>query len=200
MALDLRVQKTRENIQQQFLKLLKEYPFQDITVKQLILECRINRSTFYRNYEDKYDLIQQITQEMLDKFSRSLRPEFVTLPELDEHRLRPYFSPMLDFFQEARPALLVLTARQLPIDILGDMHRTFSSRLLEQLEKHYCLKGINFSAAAYFSRIISSNILTAIQWMHEESPGMSREEMLRLISTTVTMGIFSSMEQQFSRG
>lgn len=47
--MDLRVKKTRENIEEHFLQLLEKYPFQEISVKQLILECRINRSTFYRN-------------------------------------------------------------------------------------------------------------------------------------------------------
>lgn len=197
MALDLRVEKTRKNIQQQFLNLLKEYSFQDITVKQLIMECRINRSTFYRNYEDKYDLIEKIAQELLDGFSRSVRPEFIVLPEMDERRLRPYFAPMLDFFQTAGPTLLILKARELPIDILGDMHRIFSGRLLEKLQEHYRLAGKDLSAAAYFAGIISSNILTAIQWMHEESPQTSRDEILSLITTTVTMGVFHSMEKQF---
>ena len=66
--MDLRVKKTRENIEEHFLQLLEKYPFQEISVKQLILECRINRSTFYRNYEDKYDLIQKIAQEVLEQF------------------------------------------------------------------------------------------------------------------------------------
>lgn len=36
--MDLRVQKTRENIRSHFLQLLRTCPFQEITVKQLIQE------------------------------------------------------------------------------------------------------------------------------------------------------------------
>ena len=53
MSEDLRVTKTRQNIQMTFIRLLEQCRFQDITIKQLIQECQINRSTFYRNYEDK---------------------------------------------------------------------------------------------------------------------------------------------------
>lgn len=56
---DLRVTKTKQNIQSHFLDLLQSIDFQNITIKLLIKECQINRSTFYRNYEDKYDLIQK---------------------------------------------------------------------------------------------------------------------------------------------
>lgn len=68
MSEDLRVTKTRQNIQMTFIRLLEQCRFQDITIKQLIQECQINRSTFYRNYEDKYDLIQKIADELLVQF------------------------------------------------------------------------------------------------------------------------------------
>ena len=60
MSVDLRVIKTRENIQNQMIRLLETVPFEKITVNQLIEACRINRSTFYRNYEDKYDLVRKM--------------------------------------------------------------------------------------------------------------------------------------------
>lgn len=46
MSEDLRVTKTRQNIQMTFIRLLEQCRFQDITIKQLIQECQINRSTF----------------------------------------------------------------------------------------------------------------------------------------------------------
>ena len=65
MAEDLRVIKTKENIESHFIELLNRYPFQEITVKMLIAECKINRSTFYRNFEDKYQLLEDITEKLL---------------------------------------------------------------------------------------------------------------------------------------
>lgn len=70
MGEDLRTIKTQQNIQSHFLKLLETYNFKDITIKSLINECKINRSTFYRNYEDKYDLIYKITEELITKFKK----------------------------------------------------------------------------------------------------------------------------------
>ena len=99
--MDLRVQKTRENIRSHFLQLLRTCPFQEITVKQLIQECRINRSTFYRNYEDKYDLLEQISQELLAQFCEALRPSFVLLNTSSAQLVKQCFVPLLDFFCEA---------------------------------------------------------------------------------------------------
>lgn len=79
MSEDLRVIKTRQNIQMTFIRLLEQCRFQDITIKQLIQECQINRSTFYRNYEDKYDLIQKIADELLVQFQKAINSGFIAL-------------------------------------------------------------------------------------------------------------------------
>lgn len=97
MSEDLRVTKTRQNIQMTFIRLLEQCRFQDITIKQLIQECQINRSTFYRNYEDKYDLIQKIADELLVQFQKAINPGFIALNEKKENYIS-YFSPILHFF------------------------------------------------------------------------------------------------------
>ena len=36
---------------------MKKMPVEKITVKEIVTECRTTRQTFYRNFQDKYDLI-----------------------------------------------------------------------------------------------------------------------------------------------
>ena len=60
MSKDLRNIKTKENIESHFINLLERYKFQDITIKLLINECQINRSTFYTHFQDKYELLSYI--------------------------------------------------------------------------------------------------------------------------------------------
>lgn len=50
-------------IREEFLKLLHKQPIEKITVSELCLRCRINRSTFYRHYEDLFQLLDKITAE-----------------------------------------------------------------------------------------------------------------------------------------
>lgn len=45
-----------------FFSLLDKYSFDEITVTQMIVEANINRSTFYRHYRDKYDILDQILE------------------------------------------------------------------------------------------------------------------------------------------
>lgn len=62
---DLRVIKTRENIETTFLKLLDQKSFSQITVGELISACRISKGTFYYHYRDKYDLAEKLLKKQL---------------------------------------------------------------------------------------------------------------------------------------
>lgn len=65
---DLRVIKTRRNIEEAFLDLLGEHSFDRITVRQLLDKALISKGTFYAHYLDKYDLAEKIANDALGEF------------------------------------------------------------------------------------------------------------------------------------
>ena len=136
MSEDLRVTKTRQNIQMTFIRLLEQCRFQDITIKQLIQECQINRSTFYRNYEDKYDLIQKIADELLVQFQKAINPGFIALNGKKENYIS-YFSPILHFFEQKKAILKMMARQTLPVNIFDEMHMIYSHALFEELCENY---------------------------------------------------------------
>ncbi len=46
---------------------MKASPVESITVKQIVEECGVSRQTFYRNFIDKYDLINWYFDRLLEK-------------------------------------------------------------------------------------------------------------------------------------
>lgn len=194
---DLRVTKTKQNIQSHFLDLLQSIDFQNITIKLLIKECQINRSTFYRNYEDKYDLIQKIVQQLLNEFDKNIYPEFITLDKKKHEDFKPYFIPLINYFENNKKVLILLSKNSLPINIFNEMLILYSEKLFNELMQHYHIQTSQITIAHYFSQIIASNILTAMQWWHLKSPQTSKEDIINIITVTVTEGIFSSMQTQF---
>ena len=57
--------KTEKQIETSLLQLMKEQTFETITIRQLIDLAEVNRSTFYRHYLDKYDLLEKIEDRLL---------------------------------------------------------------------------------------------------------------------------------------
>lgn len=58
---------TRKAIMESFLKLLKEKPFDKITVKDIVEDCGINRNTFYYHFEDVPYLVEVILKEETER-------------------------------------------------------------------------------------------------------------------------------------
>lgn len=58
---------TRKAIKETFLKLLNERPLSEITVKDIVEECGINRNSFYYHYDDLPSLIDEIVKEDADR-------------------------------------------------------------------------------------------------------------------------------------
>lgn len=64
---DPRVLRTRQLIREAFRELLQNKGFDAITIKDIAQRATINRATFYTHYEDKYALMEEITEESFHK-------------------------------------------------------------------------------------------------------------------------------------
>ena len=63
---DVRVRRTRKLLQQAFIELTVEKGFAALTVRDITERAMVNRSTFYRHYLDKYDLLEQYMNELYE--------------------------------------------------------------------------------------------------------------------------------------
>lgn len=60
---DPRVLRTRQLIRTAFRDLLRRRGFDAITIKDIAQEATINRATFYAHFEDKYALLDEVTEQ-----------------------------------------------------------------------------------------------------------------------------------------
>ncbi len=64
---DRRVRKTKAALRAGLIKLMQEKSIREITVRELVDEVDINRSTFYLHYTDIYDMLNKIEEELLEQ-------------------------------------------------------------------------------------------------------------------------------------
>ena len=62
---DRRVRKTKAALRAGLIKLMQEKSIREITVRELVDEVDINRSTFYLHYTDIYDMLNKIEEKSL---------------------------------------------------------------------------------------------------------------------------------------
>ena len=69
---DRRVIKTRRQLKKGLAALMKEKSVNQITVKELVEEVDINRSTFYLHFKDIQDLLREIEESMEAQIKRAI--------------------------------------------------------------------------------------------------------------------------------
>ena len=69
---DLRIVKTKKGLFEALLTLMKQKNFDQIRVSDICEVALINRSTFYAHYEDKYDLLIELVENLQNTFLNEL--------------------------------------------------------------------------------------------------------------------------------
>src|SRR5260370_19236152 len=62
---NLRVRRTQKLLREALIELIEEGGFEVLTVGELTERALVSRAAFYRNYQDKYDLVEQIFEEAM---------------------------------------------------------------------------------------------------------------------------------------
>ena len=75
---DLRITKTKRDLRYAIVELLKTNQFEKITVGDICEKAMVNRMTFYKHFNDKYDLLEHtinfLIQDLLIKATEITKP------------------------------------------------------------------------------------------------------------------------------
>ncbi len=66
VAEDPRAQRTQQLIQEALIDLTAQKGFANVTVRDITRQAGINRATFYRHYQDKFDLLDRYSQAVYE--------------------------------------------------------------------------------------------------------------------------------------
>lgn len=181
---DRRVRKTRRQLRECLITLLKEKKVQDITVRELTDMADLNRGTFYLHYKDVFDLLEKTEAELQEDFN-----QLVCKHDAVDLKQRPsvIFNEIYSLVYDNADLIEILLGEN------GDLN--FVNRL-KQLIREKCLKdwmevfrsGNAAAFDAFFSFIVSVCIGLVQYWLQtglKETP----EQMAKLTEHIITKGI-----------
>lgn len=62
---NVRVKRTQKLLREALIELIEERGFDGVTIGELTSRAMVSRAAFYRTYQDKYDLVEQIFEEAM---------------------------------------------------------------------------------------------------------------------------------------
>lgn len=81
---DRRVKYTRMVLKESFINLLEKKDISKISIKELCEDADVNRATFYAHYNDLYDLLSKIEDEMLYNINAHLEEFYQKNNNMDD--------------------------------------------------------------------------------------------------------------------
>ena len=64
--------RSKKEICEALLRLMQQHPYEEITVKQIALEAKLVRKTFYRNFDSKDDVLDTIIDTTITEYKKEL--------------------------------------------------------------------------------------------------------------------------------
>ena len=172
---DRRVRKTRALLLQGLVKMMETHDIQDISVKELTELVDINRGTFYLHYDDIYDMLHKVEDEMFQEFNEIMEQEPMVNQPLSSH------GPLLEFFRfldRHRDLTKVMIGPHGDLAFVNRLKDQIKKRTLQVLES--AQSDANYEYLCSF--IITGCVGVVETWLKEEHP-QSPEEMAEILGT-----------------
>ncbi len=186
---DRRVKRTKKNLRDSLFTLLEEKNISQITVTELTTLADVNRSTFYLYYNDIFDMMDKIQQEIYAVFVEtvvSFKSDFEDIESIIK-----YCSRFLEFCKENYTVCRFITRNDC------------NNHLAEKIK--LAVRCVIPDSAVYYAEddprsflttfAISGMLATILEWMNSGMK-ISVEDMARFLSYTYFLGSKSQKESE----
>ena len=194
---DLRVIKTKECINEALLNCLSVYPFEKITVNMITSMARINRSTFYKYYLDKYDLLDKYLALSLEEFRLNMNAEFMNadINEIKNFIYSNNFKNIIKFFNSRSNTYEILWESVMERNIFDEMLNIIQENMLEVIKNDIEGSKDKYNIAVLYCKLFSSNLMITIKWWLKEGKDMTVEEICKITDLNMQNGVFHTFRK-----
>lgn len=191
MTYNKKTELTKRAIQRAFIQILHNKKFDFITINDIVSVAEINRSSFYRYYEDKYSLVSAIEDDILEHIKWYRDNELKkgnTLSRFSNANIADLLNAMNDFA---------------PIihELLGpNSDNSFEMRLRNEISKRFFNNQL-FPIAETESNQLVKEFLTGIvvqtlKYWTDPTSTLSSEQLAETISKIYLNGFIEALEEK----
>lgn len=168
---DRRVRRTKALLLQGLIQLMEEKDIKDISVKELSDLADINRGTFYLHYNDVYDMLNKIEEELFREFNDILERDLAgtgSTPVIS----RPVLLDLFVFLGRNRDLSRVLIGPHGDLAFLNRLKDLVKEKLRMMMDNAEC----SVEHFDYLYSFMVSGCIGVIEcWLNQETPASPEE-------------------------
>ncbi len=180
---DRRVRKTKRLLLEGLTELMKTKSINDITVKELADRVDINRSTFYLHYQDIYDMIKHIEDDIMNQLNEVLGPMPTSNdPIQSEEEIENIIKSIFEFLYENRAVCRVLLGPNGDIKFLNKVLDNVSERINFFLRSYMTTGYTNFDLALINKFFVTGCIGLVKYWLESDDETFEKTDIPHMTS------------------
>lgn len=152
---DLRILKTKRNLYDGLLLMMKDKPFEEIKVTDICNKALTNRSTFYDHFSDKYELLSSLMQDL----EKTLSEKFKIKDEI--YGTKEFYMDIIELLlehitenSEIYSSIAKNNNNSIAADIMFDTLVKSIEKHLKTIKNYNSKVPINFVAVFYASAVV----------------------------------------------
>jgi AcrR family transcriptional regulator len=206
---DLRTLRTRKIIKNSFIDLLNMKSFDSLTVNEISNKAMINRATFYRHFDDKYDLLMEILQESMEEMMRNVgsieenmyifsnHPDFSGTTDSLLYKNVEFLSSFFEYFEKNRKVFKPLLGENGSIWFSSEMNKYLSKFWISRIkseEKYYKQTSQNGIISVETASIwLAHSVVSILGWWLNKGTEIPAETMAKSILSIIVQGYYKTL-------
>ncbi|WP_244912679.1 TetR/AcrR family transcriptional regulator [Paenibacillus pasadenensis] len=177
---DPRVARSKTALKQALLRLLEGKEFESVTITEIVQTSGYNRGTFYKHYDNKEALLEDILNDLIEGLLEAFRYPYEQTEVFRVHQLPPGSVKIFDHFMEHAPTYGILTRSQVMPALREKMFRALRDISSRELVPE--LDGIDAELLADYS--IHGLLGILFHWIESgfaRSPAYMQEQLVKII-------------------
>ena len=193
--MDYRADRMRSLIIRTFYNCLENMDFSELTVGQIAAAAQINRSTFYRYFEDKYQLRDQVTDQIVSDFVSNLEVEFL---DVDIAKDRSYLSVLQHSLErtylQKRELEILWSQKLLGRNIFEEMIMGGARKMEEAIRQNERIAPEKKQYADWYARLLVNNMLVTIRWWFSNRHMVDARQVSEMMIRHMTSGTIPTLK------
>ena len=195
---DRRAIRTRKMIRNALSELIEEKGYNNISITDLTARADINRGTFYLHYTDKYDLLDQVENEVIQELYEEVKnagytgiPNMDSINDLDSiDNAMPFMIKIFGYLKENSKFVKAILGPKGDPKFHVKLKGLIKTNLFEEKSvKAFKKEALLIPEEYFISYVLSAHLGVIQQWLNS---GMDRspEEMTLILSKMFLLGPF----------
>ena len=193
--MDHRSERMKAFIVTHFYNCLEQEDFSKITIGHISEMAQINRSTFYRHFEDKYQLRDYVVDEIITYFVGWLEVDFLDLNiKQDQHYSTTLKKSLENIYARKRELEILWNQKLLGRNVFEEMIENGAKKIEDKILAHPTISDSKKQLSDWYARLLMNNMLVSIRWWFAHSDEITSNQLTNMMKQHMIAGTIPTLK------